>query len=84
MLLMWLGELVTEQGLGNGISLLITVSIVSRLPQTISEVATSLFSVKGSFNLLGLKIPVDGRSIIFAVVTLFIVLLVTWLVVKLN
>ncbi len=28
MLLMWLGELVTEQSVGNGISLLITVSIV--------------------------------------------------------
>src|SRR5690348_1851012 len=39
MLLMWLGELVTEQGLGNGISLLITVSIVSRLPQTIQDVS---------------------------------------------
>jgi len=34
MLLMWMGEMITEQGIGNGISLLITVGIVSRLPQS--------------------------------------------------
>jgi preprotein translocase subunit SecY len=32
MLLMWLGEQITEQSVGNGISLLITVGIVSSLP----------------------------------------------------
>ena len=32
MILMWLGELITERGIGNGISLLITVAIVSQLP----------------------------------------------------
>ncbi|NLJ41025.1 MAG: preprotein translocase subunit SecY [Clostridiales bacterium] len=30
--LMWLGELITERGIGNGISLIIFVSIVSRIP----------------------------------------------------
>src|SRR5580704_6929562 len=38
MLLMWLGELVTEQSIGNGISLIITVGIVSRLPSNISSI----------------------------------------------
>jgi preprotein translocase subunit SecY len=37
MILMWLGELITERGIGNGISLLITVGIVGRLPSLISE-----------------------------------------------
>ena len=32
MMLMWLGEQITARGIGNGISLIITVSIVSRLP----------------------------------------------------
>ena len=32
MLLMWLGELITQRGIGNGISLLIFASIVSRIP----------------------------------------------------
>jgi len=33
MLLMWLGEQITERGIGNGISLIITVGILARLPQ---------------------------------------------------
>jgi preprotein translocase subunit SecY len=32
-LLMWLGEQITERGIGNGISLVITVGILARLPQ---------------------------------------------------
>jgi len=32
-LLMWMGELITQRGIGNGISLMIFASIVSRLPQ---------------------------------------------------
>lgn len=35
--LMWLGELVTEQGIGNGISLIIFVGIVARIPQVVSQ-----------------------------------------------
>src|SRR4051794_22911201 len=31
-LLMWMGELITQRGIGNGISLLISASIVTRLP----------------------------------------------------
>src|SRR3954454_23086719 len=33
LLLMWLGEQVTERGIGNGISLVITIGILARLPQ---------------------------------------------------
>src|SRR5579875_505457 len=35
-LLMWLGELVTQRGIGNGISLLIFASIVARIPGGVS------------------------------------------------
>jgi preprotein translocase subunit SecY len=34
-LLMWMGELITQRGIGNGISLMIFASIVSRFPQGI-------------------------------------------------
>ena len=37
MFLMWLGEIITEQGLGNGISLLIFAGIVARLPENIFQ-----------------------------------------------
>jgi preprotein translocase subunit SecY len=35
MLTMWLGELISQRGLGNGISLIITVSILSQAPNAI-------------------------------------------------
>jgi preprotein translocase subunit SecY len=38
MLLMWIGEIITEKGIGNGISLIIFCGIVSRLPSTVGEV----------------------------------------------
>lgn len=37
LLLMWIGELVTEFGIGNGVSLLIFAGIMSRVPTSISE-----------------------------------------------
>jgi len=37
LLLMWLGELVTEYGIGNGISMLIFAGIVGRLPVTLGQ-----------------------------------------------
>ncbi len=40
-LLMWLGELITEFGVGNGVSLLIFAGIVSRLPSTISQLVVT-------------------------------------------
>ena len=40
-LLMWMGELITQRGIGNGISLMIFASIVSRLPHGIQAWWTS-------------------------------------------
>ena len=34
-LLMWLGEQITDRGIGNGISLIITIGILARLPQMV-------------------------------------------------
>ncbi|HUD20464.1 MAG TPA: preprotein translocase subunit SecY [Candidatus Saccharimonadales bacterium] len=39
--IMWLGELITEKGLANGISLIIALGIVSGLPTQISNIANS-------------------------------------------
>lgn len=40
-LIMWLGELVTQRGIGNGMSLLIFASIVSRLPGGLYKMFTT-------------------------------------------
>lgn len=39
--IMWMGELITQRGIGNGMSLIIFVSIVSRVPRAIFSSATS-------------------------------------------
>jgi preprotein translocase subunit SecY len=41
LLTMWLGELITEFGVGNGVSLLIFAGIVSSLPSVLSQLAIS-------------------------------------------
>ena len=38
--IMWMGELITQRGIGNGMSLIIFVSIVSRVPSAIFSSAT--------------------------------------------
>ena len=51
--LMWIGELITEKGIGNGISLIIFAGIVSRLPSQIAGVGQELSGgIIGYFNIL--------------------------------
>lgn len=40
--LMWIGEQITEKGIGNGMSLIITIGIISSLPSTIGSVIKQL------------------------------------------
>jgi len=84
MLLMWLGELVTEQGVGNGISLLITAGIVSGLPSTIASIMTSVFAGENSVNIFGKTINYRTESLVIALIILVAVVFTTWAVVKLN
>lgn len=84
MLLMWLGELITEQGIGNGISLVITVGIVSQLPQTISSLFNSLFADGDKLALFGWQTPFTRSGVISASLTILAIIIVTVLVVKLN
>ena len=44
--LMWLGELITEYGIGNGISLIIFAGIVSRLPLVLTQTASIVDSAQ--------------------------------------
>ena len=54
MFLMWLGEQITDKGIGNGISLIIFVGIVLRFPSQVAQ--TFSLSQKGNVNYLGLFI----------------------------
>jgi preprotein translocase subunit SecY len=47
MLLMWLGEQITERGIGNGVSLVITIGILARLPQAAVALRDMFFPGSG-------------------------------------
>lgn len=85
-ILMWFGELITEQGIGNGISTLIFVSIISQLPSTLASLGAALFDTSaGSLSLFGwFNLPVN--PVYFWVVLGFAVaiLVIIYFLVKLN
>jgi preprotein translocase subunit SecY len=84
MLLMWLGELVTEQSIGNGISLIITVGIVSRLPSNIANIIKAALDEAKRWKIFHHTVPINRPALIYGAVTIGAVLLVTYLVVMLN
>ena len=63
LVLMWLGELISEKGIGNGISVIIFAGIVGRLPQTLGQT----FEVQTNFLALGLYIFI-GIAVIAAII----------------
>jgi len=68
--LMWLGEQITEKGVGNGISIIIFAGIVANLPTTIRQFA-ALVTANGTVNIVRLLLIV---VIALAIIT-FIVLI---------
>lgn len=86
-ILMWLGELITEQGIGNGASMIIFASIISQLPTTMTSLGSTLFTVPetGPLNLFGwLELPVN--PVIFWILLGFVIalIIVIYFLVKLN
>lgn len=63
-LIMWLGERITERGIGNGISLIIMVGIMARLPNVfVGEIAMIQEEIRGIFTevvLIGLMFVIVG------------------------
>src|SRR3989339_1661971 len=55
-IVMWLGELITERGIGNGASMIIFVGIVARIPSYIAQTVTL---VKGGASLIGVAILIS-------------------------
>jgi len=48
MFVMWLGDQITERGIGNGVSLLIMINITSRLPSAVADAARRYFGAGGA------------------------------------
>lgn len=86
LLLMWLGELMTEQGIGNGISLIIFAGIISQLPTTLTTLGTSLVDTSnGSLSVFGwFTLPVNPLSFWVTLALATVSLAVLYLLVKVN
>ncbi|MDD6191776.1 MAG: preprotein translocase subunit SecY [Lachnospiraceae bacterium] len=71
-ILMWIGERITEKGIGNGISIVLVINIISRIPSDL----TSLFEqfIKG-------KTPAKGTlaAVVIAAIIIGVVVLVVFL-----
>jgi preprotein translocase subunit SecY len=85
-LLMWLGELVTEQGVGNGISMLIFAGIISQMPNTLATLGASIVDTsKGSLHVFNwFTLPVNPTTFWVAVIISVASLMVLYLLVKIN
>ena len=65
MLLMWLGELITEFGVGNGVSLIIFAGIISQLPTVVSQFVFTFDPAQLPIYIIGLAV---AFLVIFGVV----------------
>ncbi len=71
MFILWLGERITDKGVGNGISLIIMIGIIARLPQAfIQEVGSRFTAITGG----GLVMFIAEVLILYAVVCAAILL----------
>ena len=71
--LMWIGERITENGVGNGISIVLTINIISRMPQDISTL----------FEQFVLNRPI-AKAVVAAIIILAIIIGMVVLVIILN
>lgn len=72
--LMWIGERITEKGVGNGISIVLTVNILSRVPEDLMTLYNKFIANAANV----------GNAIIAAVIILAVILLTIVLVVFLQ
>ncbi|MDQ0872650.1 preprotein translocase subunit SecY [Paenibacillus sp. V4I3] len=65
--LMWLGEQITEYGIGNGISIIIFAGIVAAIPTSIQQIYKSLFATEGALFLNIVKLIIIALVVILII-----------------
>lgn len=85
-MLMWLGELITEQGIGNGISMMIFAGIISQMPTTLASLVSSLFNTSnGSLHVFNwFTLPMNPLVTYVTLGILAFSLLILYILVKIN
>ena len=71
-ILMWIGEQITEKGIGNGISIVLTVNIVSRIPSDLTTLYENF--IHGKTVARGILAFIIIAAIILAVIVLVLIL----------
>ena len=72
--LMWIGERITEKGVGNGISIVLTINIISRIPQDLMSLYNQFIANASN----------AGNAIIAAVVIIAVILFIVVFVIVLQ
>ena len=68
--LMWIGEQITEKGVGNGISIVLTINIISRMPQDIATLFTQFVFGKT------IAIGAVAALVIIAIIVLMVIMVI--------
>ncbi|WP_026525899.1 MULTISPECIES: preprotein translocase subunit SecY [unclassified Butyrivibrio] len=71
--LMWIGERITDNGVGNGISIVLTINIISRMPSDLSSLFTQFVTGKSI-----------AKGVVSAIIIIAIIVAMVVLVVLLN
>lgn len=87
MLIMWMGEIITEKGIGNGITFLIVVGIVSQLPESLGLMWSAITTPNGDpfhvfnwFSIAALNNTATWAAIVIAISAIVIL----YLLIKIN
>lgn len=84
-LLMWLGELITEQGIGNGTSLIIFAGIVSQIPSMLGSIGSSLFQSGAKMKVFNwFELPIDPTTFWLSIILIISALIILYTLVKIN
>ncbi|MBS3783050.1 MAG: preprotein translocase subunit SecY [Anaerolineae bacterium] len=74
MFAIWLGELISEQGIGNGLSLIIFSGIVSRVPQNLLSTWTQAQTAGGGG--IGMGVLMIGIFVVITALTIFVIVVI--------
>lgn len=74
LLLMWIGELISEYKIGNGISLIIFAGIVAQLPQIIQQAYVNLTTSAGQLSTQGIVTMVTFLIVAFVVIAAIVMI----------
>jgi preprotein translocase subunit SecY len=66
MFILWLGERITDKGVGNGISLIIMIGIIARLPQALIQEAVTALTSPGAGGLIKFLFEIIALLLVIA------------------